>query len=108
MADLMGALTAVTWQEREQHLIPAYEILANMHNQLGLTEPLPEKPTSFFERPFQVMAIQGFSEALLAEIQDLAVKKIAYRSPIGSLDQFSDSTDLISDLSRRPVIRQLY
>jgi hypothetical protein len=108
MADLMGALTAVSWQEREQHLIPAYETLARMHNQLGLTKPLPEETTSFFGRPFQVMAFHGFSEALLAQIQDPVVKKLAARSPIGSLDQFSDSTDLTSDLRWRSIIRQLY
>ncbi len=107
-ADLMGALTAVTWQEREHHLIPAYETLAHMHNSLGLTELMPEKVTSFWERPFQVIAFHGFSEALLAQIQDPVVQKIAARSPIGSLDQFSDSTDLTSDLSWRPQIRQFY
>ncbi len=106
--DLMGALTAVTWQEREQHLIPAYETIARMHNQLGLTEPLPEQVIPFFGRPFHVMAFHGFSEALTAQIQDPVVKKLAGRSPIGSLDQFSDSTDLTSDLSWRPLIRQFY
>ena len=107
-ADLMGALTAVTWQEREKHLIPAYETLAHMHNSLGLTAPMPQKVTGFHERPFQVIAFHGFSDALLAQIQDPAVQKIAARSPIGSLDQFSDSTDLTSDLSWRPMIRQFY
>lgn len=107
-ADLMGALTAVTWQERERHLIPAYETIAHMHNQLGLTEPMPEKVTSFHGRPFQVIAFHGFSDALLAQIQDPSVKKLAARSSIGSLDQFSDSTDLTSYLEWRPKIRQFY
>ena len=105
---LMGALTAVTWQEREQHLIPAYETIARMHNSLNLTKPMPEKVTSFHERPFQVIAFHGFSEALLAQIQDPAVKKLTERNPIGSLDQFSDNTDLTSYLSWRPLIQQLY
>ena len=108
MADLMGALTAVTWQNRQQHLIPAYETIAHMHNSLGLTAPMPEKVIGFHERPFQVIAFHGFSEALLAQIQDPAVQKIAARSPIGSLDQFSDSTDLTSDLRWRPLIRKLH
>ena len=108
MAHLMGALTAVTWQQRQYHLIPAYETIAHMHNSLGLTAPMPEKVTGFHERPFQVIAFHGFSEALLAKIQDPVVQKIAARSPIGSLDQFSDSTDLTSDLNWRPKIRQFY
>ena len=108
MGSLMGAVTAVTWQEREQHLIPAYETIAKIHNSLGLTKLMLEKVTSFHERPFQAIAFHGFSEALLAQIQDPAVQKIATRSPIGSLDQFSDSTDLTSDLSWRPQIRRFY
>lgn len=105
---LMSALTAVTWQNRQQHLITAYETIANMHNSLGLTTPMPEKVTGFHERPFQVIAFHGFSEALLAQTQDPAMRRKAGRSPIGSLDQFSDSTDLTSDLSWRPMIRQFY
>ena len=60
------------------------------------------------DRPFRVIAMHGFSEALLAQINDPAVQRIAQRTPIGSLDQFSDSTDLTSYLSWRPFIRQLY
>lgn len=37
---LSGALAARSWQEREQHLSPAYEIAAGVHNDLDLTEPL--------------------------------------------------------------------
>ena len=35
---LMAAQTAATWQDRQAHLVPAYAILAHMHNRLGLTD----------------------------------------------------------------------
>ncbi|MCI0398358.1 MAG: DUF4037 domain-containing protein [Chloroflexi bacterium] len=105
---LQRALAAESWQEREQQLIQAYETLATMHNRLQLTERLPEQTTNFFNRPFQVIALHGFAEALVEQIQDPAVKRLAERPLIGSLDQFSDSTDLVSDARWRPMLRQLY
>ncbi len=95
---LEGALGATDWESRQQHLIPAYEALARLHNSLGLTASMPEAVKRFFGRPFQVMAIHGFADALLGQISDPQVRRIAERSPIGGIDQFSDSTDLLSDL----------
>jgi hypothetical protein len=105
---LQDALKAETWQAREAHLAKAYEIIAAMHNGLKLTEPFPEQATSFFGRPFQVIAFHGFAEALLKQIQDPLVKQIARRPLIGNLDLFSDNTDLVSDPFWRPLVRQFY
>ena len=63
---------------------------------------------AFFGRPFQVIANHGFALALLAEISDPAVKAIAARRPIGSIDQFSDSTDLREAVELRTAVRRLY
>jgi len=79
-----------------------------MHNRLQLTDPMPERALQFFGRPFQVIALHGFADALLAQIQDPAVQAIAQRRPIGSVDLFSDSTDLLEDQSLRPLLRKLY
>jgi hypothetical protein len=62
----------------------------------------------FFGRPFRVIALHGHADALLARIDDPAVRAIAARQPIGSLEQFSDSTDLISHAAWRPALRKLY
>lgn len=108
LPSLQGALEARSWQERESHLVVAYERIAVMHNALGLTEPLPTWPTQFFGRPFRVIALHGFADALLRQVQDPTVKQIAERAPIGSVDLFSDSTDLLSDPGWRPILRGLY
>jgi len=106
---LQRVLTATTWQERERCLCPAYEQVAAMHNALGVTEALPEKVGLFHDRPFQVIhAVGGFAPAIRARIQDPAIRQIAERKPIGSIDQFSDSTDLVSDPIWRPTLRRLY
>ena len=105
---LLAAQTAATWQGRERHLLPAYETLARMHNRLGLTDPLPEKVRYFFGRPFQVIALHGFADALLAQIADPEVRAIASRRPIGNIDLISDNTDLLEGTNWRPTLRQLW
>lgn len=106
---LQRALAATIWQEREKHLATAYEYLARMHNRLGITGPLPEQASHFFGRPFLV--IHGgtvFADAIHACITDPTVKRIADRTLIGSIDQFSDSTDILSDPQWRNTLRGLY
>jgi hypothetical protein len=105
---LRGALAAGTWREREAHLVPAYEAAARMHNALGVTEPLPETARGFFDRPFRVIALHGFAEALAARITDERLRTLARRPLIGGIDQWSDSTDLVSHAEWRPALRRIY
>jgi hypothetical protein len=88
--------------------VPAYEHIAIMHNALGITEPMPTAVTSFFDRPFQVIALHGFAEALLNEVTEPAMKRIAQRPCIGSIDQFSDNTDVLSDTNVRLKLKLFY
>jgi hypothetical protein len=83
---LQQALASQSWQERESHLVLAYEKLARMHNRLSVTSPLPETVRDFFGRPFRVMALHGFSGKLLERIHDPAVKKLASKPLIGNID----------------------
>ncbi len=105
---LQAALAATHWAQREAYLTPAYEHVAAMHNALGVTEPLPTAVCNFFGRPFRVIALHGFSSALLAQIADPEVRRIAARPLIGSLDLFSDNTDLLSSPQWRAALRRLY
>ena len=106
---LEAALRSPTWKERESHLVPAYEIIAAMHNDLRITEPLPAESAHFFGRPFKVINLIGdFSEKIRSHIKDPEVMRIAASKLIGSIDQFSDNTDLLSDPRRRSLIKALY
>ena len=79
-----------------------------MHNALGITEPLPAKVSRFHDRPFQVINGGAFAEAIRAGITDPSVRRLAAGRLIGSLDQWSDNTDLLEDPTRRQTIRALY
>jgi hypothetical protein len=105
---LQQALSAGSWQEREELLCTAFEYLAARHNQLGLTEALPEKTTPFFGRPFRVIWGAKFSNAICARITDPAVRRLTRLPLIGNIDQFSDSTDLASDPRWRFALRSLW
>jgi hypothetical protein len=97
---LSGALAARSWQDRERYLSPAYEVVAGLHNDLGLTEPLDPRVRHFHDRPFLVLDAHRFTDALVATIGDPAIRALP---PVGAIDQYVDSTDLTgrSFLDRR-------
>ena len=105
---LREALSAETWQEREKHLVAAYEHIADMHNRLGIAELRSAKARSFFGRPFQVIDGGGFAEAIRAQITDPLVRRIAAKKLIGNIDLLSDNTDLVSEPEWRKTLRRLY
>lgn len=105
---LLRAQHAETWQMREAALVEAYEKLAAMHNTLGLTDPLPATVGPFHGRPFRVIDAEAFSSALLQRVSDPQVQRIAASGLIGSIDQFSDNTDLRSHLQWRAALCKLY
>lgn len=105
---LWQAQRAASWQEREAALAGAFAVLARMHNTLGLTPPLPEAVSPFHDRPFRVIHGERFAEALRAQITSDEVRRIAAGRLIGSIDQWSDSTDLRADIALRPTLLALY
>lgn len=105
---LMEMLSAETWQTREQHFIAATQHLVTLHNALGITPFVPEDASQFFGRPFRVITTNGIIPILLAQINDVTVQELLNKPLIGSIDQFSDNTDLVSNLRWRPILNQLY
>ena len=58
---LRRALAANSWREREAALGAAYVAVAERHNRLGITEPLPAALTLYYDRPFRVIDAVGAS-----------------------------------------------
>lgn len=102
-------LAAEDWKTREKFLAEAYERVAAMHNALEITELLPAKADNFFGRPFLVIHLHGkFAEAICQQINDPIVKQLAEKPLIGSIDQISDNTHILSDPRWRLIFRNLY
>ena len=100
---LTRVLEASSWHQREEHLTTAYEFVARMHNDLGITDPLPTRVSPYFNRPFLVIHADSFADAIRARIISDEVQGLPEH--LGSVDQFVDSTDALDHLDR---IRAVY
>ena len=99
------ALKAADYPTRETALCSAYEYIARCHNQLNLTPPIDSETRLFFKRPFRVLGGNRFAEACLAAIEDEWLRK---QPLVGSVDQFSDSTDVLSSAHRSRCLTNIY
>ncbi len=95
---------ARTRNERERGVVDAVVVLANRHNDLGLTGWLDPAPRPFHERPFTVISSARFSAALLSTICDPAARALPLH--LGGLDQYLDSTDALTNGSLHRAIRE--
>jgi len=99
-------LAAEKWQTRQRWLSAAYVIVVKHHNALGITEPLPEEVSNYYGRPYLVIHAERFPQPIMAAIKDPNVRKI--RTPIGSVDQYTDSTGVIEDLGLLKKLKGVY
>jgi hypothetical protein len=97
-------LEAKTWQDRQEVLGQAYQEVANLHNSLGITGKLDTNVSQFFDRPFTVIGGNRFCSALREEISDAKLRRVLENHPIGTIDQFVDSTDALY-VTLRPGFR---
>jgi len=104
---LEQVLAATDWIERDRKLAGATSHLATMHNSLGITPEVPRDPQPFFGRPFSVIDGERIARSLLESLDGPEATLLRARRPIGSIDQFSDSTDLGWPVFRS-AIRGLY
>ena len=103
---LQEVLASATWQNRERHLCAAYEIAATMHNDLGVTELVQTKVRQFHDRPFRVIEGEEIAQVLWNAIQDPEVRALPYG--VGKIDQYVDSTDILSYTERSRRLGALY
>jgi hypothetical protein len=99
-------LRAESWKDREQCLSRAYSLVAEMHNALGITGPLDTKVSSFYNRPYQVLHSERFANEIRMAIKDKEVRKI--KVSIGSVDQFVDCTDIMSEPQLYRKLRTMF
>lgn len=91
---LADATAAARFEDREQALVTAYELVACRHNALGITEEIDPVRRPYFTRPAQVIDAGRFVRACLATVTDELVERCGL---IGSIDQFADNTDVLSN-----------
>ena len=102
---LDAALKATDYPARETGLCSAYEYIARCYNQLNLTPPVDPEVRLFYKRPFRVLGGDRFAEVCLAAIHDEWLKG---QPLVGSIDQFVDSTDVLSSAHRSRSLINIY
>ena len=91
---LRTALRSADPRVREDALTTVFEIAAARQNALGLAPAQPATRSSFFDRGYAVIGADRFAEALRAAISDPAIRALPLA---GSVDQFADNTDVLTD-----------
>jgi hypothetical protein len=99
------ALAANDHANREDALVGAYEAMARLHNATGLTDTVDATVRKFYDRPFRVLASDRFVQACLARVDDERLRTL---SLVGSVDQFTDSTDVLANAHVARRLRAVY
>ena len=100
-----AALSARHWPAREAALAPAYLCAGEMHNALGLTEPVEVRMAPFHGRPYHVPHADRFAAALFAAIRSERLRALP---PVGAIDQLADSTDVLTHPDRTRALAAVY
>jgi hypothetical protein len=102
---LERAVAATDYAAREAALAEAYEAVAARHNAAAPTSEVDPRTRPFHGRPYRVLGADRFAEACTAVIDDPWLRGLPL---VGTLDQFVDSTDVLSAADRPRLLRPLY
>jgi len=102
---LLELVASTDYETREEHLVEVVRRLAARHNALGITAPVDETVGLFHERPFRVLGSGRFVDACMAEVSDPCLRSLPLT---GAIDQFVDSTDVLSKPQAFPHVASLF
>jgi hypothetical protein len=98
-------VAAPDYAPREDAFVDVVQALAARHNALGLTEHVEETVRRFHSRPFRVLGSARFVDACLERVSDPWLTSLPL---VGAVDQFVDSTDVLSNTEAFTHIASLY
>ena len=99
-------LLSTTWKERERHFAAAYAVIAQLHNRMQITGPIPEEVSNYGGRPYKVFEAPDLIRDILSGITDEEIKRLKHL--LGSVNQLVDSTDQLARIPVARFLKQLY
>ena len=99
-------LLSLTWKRGKATLSRAYRVIARMHNALKITRPIVEDVSNYYGRPYVVFESPDLVRDLVNSLTDEEVKAIKHG--LGSVNQFVDSTDQLSNNSLVEMLKAIY
>ena len=105
LKDAIGAAVAATdTAQREDNLVRAQQLTAQLHNSLGVTEAVPAEIVPYFGRDIKVIYADKISHTVRGHVQGA----LASAPLIGSLSQVANFTTLYEDIPLRRRVKGLY
>lgn len=102
---IYNAVTAASVVQREDQLVLAQQLMAQLHNSLEITSPVPCQIQTYFGRDIKVIYPNKIAEIVGEKLKGTPLEQ-AHK--IGTLSQVSEFTTLYEDVSMRPQIEGLY
>ena len=102
---ITNALKAPNITEREDNLVLAQKLIADLHNSLGITEPIHAEIQSYFGRDIKVIFADTIAAAIEQTLHGTSLEGIPL---IGSLSEVANFTTLSDDPAHRTRIKSLY
>ena len=99
-------LLSTTWKDREKHLSKAFVVIARLHNALQITRTIAEEVSNYFGRPYMVFEAPNLVRDIIDSFTDEEVKAIKHG--LGSVNQFVDSTNQLSNVSLCEMLKAVY
>lgn len=97
------ALSANSLEEREDRIVEAQALVADIHNASGLTDYVDYQIESYWGRDIKVIFAEKFAEATAKELTNTAfenVPLIGTLSQIGGLSSFADEKEFYVQITR--------
>lgn len=105
LKDAIGAAVAATdTAQREDNLVRAQQLTAQLHNSLGVTEAVPAEIMPYFGRDIKVIYADKIAHIVRGHVQGA----LASAPLIGSLSQVANFTTLYEDIPLRRRVEGLY
>jgi hypothetical protein len=102
---LLDLLVARDYKTREALHVAVVEALAARHNALGATLPVDESVGLLPRAAYRVLGSGRFVDACLARVSDPWLRSLPLT---GGIDQFVDSTDVLSNTEAFPKVASLF
>jgi hypothetical protein len=85
--------------------VAAFEVVAELHNKIGLTARLDPSLRDYFSRPFSVLGCDRFADATRETIHDPRLRALPL---IVAIDLVCDTVDVLNDTGMLGAMRDLY
>ena len=103
---LVKVLEADTIEDREKSLSRAYQIVASKTNSLSITKsPISTRVSNYFGRPYLIIHGDRFAREIQKQIHDPRIRILLL---IGSIDQLTGETDILTNEQRLGQFLALY